>query len=139
MADKKLSSVSAVSDMNYVYAETSTGETVKISKADLASVVAGILGVTGYSLFKEYTWESGNLNDAPHGITYIHCWENTGSFTNMPISDRNANAILYSFRSEPKTNEINSAIQFFLHGHTTGVCYFRCYSNGNWSAWKVIS
>ena len=58
---------------------------------------------------------------------------------NMPISDRNANAILYSFRSEPKTNEINSAIQFFLHGYTTGVCYFRCYSNGNWSAWKVIS
>ena len=101
--------------------------------------VAGILGVTGYSLFKGYTWESGNLNDAPHGITYIHCWENTGSFTNMPISDRNANAILYSFRSEPRTNEINSAIQFFLHGHTTGVCYFRCYSNGNWSAWKVIS
>lgn len=44
MADKKLSSVSAVSDMKYVYAETSTGETVKISKADLASVVAGIIG-----------------------------------------------------------------------------------------------
>ena len=43
MADKKLSSVSAVSDMNFVYAETSTGETVKISKADLASVVAGII------------------------------------------------------------------------------------------------
>lgn len=43
MADKKLSSVSAVSDMNYVYAETSSGETVKISKADLASVVAGIM------------------------------------------------------------------------------------------------
>ena len=125
--------------MNFVYAETSTGETVKISKADLASVVAGILGVTGYSLFKGYAWESGNLNDAPHGITYIHCWENTGSFTNMPISDGNANAILYSFRSEPRTNEINSAIQFFLHGYTTGVCYFRCYSNGNWSAWKVIS
>ena len=43
MADKKLSSVPAVSDMNYVYAETSTGETVKISKADLASVVAGLI------------------------------------------------------------------------------------------------
>ena len=43
MADKKLSSVNAVSDMNYVYAETSSGETVKISKSDLASVVAGII------------------------------------------------------------------------------------------------
>lgn len=46
MADKKLSSVSAVSDMNFVYAETSSGETVKISKADLASVVAGLLPVS---------------------------------------------------------------------------------------------
>ena len=43
MADKKLSSVSAVSDASFVYAETSSGETVKISKADLASVVAGLL------------------------------------------------------------------------------------------------
>ena len=43
MADKKLSSVSAVSDASFVYAETSTGETVKISKANLASVVGGLL------------------------------------------------------------------------------------------------
>lgn len=43
MADKKLSSVSAVSDASFVYAETSSGETVKISKADLASVVAEML------------------------------------------------------------------------------------------------
>lgn len=44
MADKKLSSVNSVSDASYLYAETSSGETVKISKADLASVVAGIIG-----------------------------------------------------------------------------------------------
>ena len=49
MADKKLSSVSAVSDMNFVYAETSSGETVKISKADLASVVAGLSPRDGIS------------------------------------------------------------------------------------------
>ena len=40
MADKKLNSVSPVTDAAYVYAETSNGDTVKISKADLASVVA---------------------------------------------------------------------------------------------------
>ena len=34
MADKKLNSVSSVTDAAYVYAETSNGETVKISKAD---------------------------------------------------------------------------------------------------------
>ena len=44
MADKKLNSVSSVTDAAYVYAETSNGETVKISKADLASVVAGLIG-----------------------------------------------------------------------------------------------
>ena len=44
MADKKLNSVSSVTDAAYVYSETSNGETVKISKADLASVVAGIIG-----------------------------------------------------------------------------------------------
>lgn len=42
--DKKLNSVSPVTDAAYVYAETSNGETVKISKADLASVVAGLIG-----------------------------------------------------------------------------------------------
>ena len=42
MADKKLNSVSPVTDAAYVYAETSNGDTVKISKADLASVVAGL-------------------------------------------------------------------------------------------------
>ena len=48
MADKKLNSVSSVTDAAYVYAETSNGETVKISKADLASVVAGVIGVNSF-------------------------------------------------------------------------------------------
>lgn len=39
-ADKKLNSVNLVNDASYVYAETASGETVKIAKADLASVVA---------------------------------------------------------------------------------------------------
>jgi hypothetical protein len=59
MADKKLSSVSAVSDMNYVYAETSSGDTVKISKSDLASVVAGVLGITGVRIRKKVNSSSG--------------------------------------------------------------------------------
>lgn len=47
MSDKKLNSVSSVTDAAYVYAETSNGETVKISKADLASVVAGLMPYKG--------------------------------------------------------------------------------------------
>lgn len=39
-ADKKLNSVNLVNDASYVYAETASGETVKISKASLASVLS---------------------------------------------------------------------------------------------------
>ena len=49
MADKKLSSVDVVNDMAFIYAETSDGKTVKISKADLASVAAGLLPTAGIS------------------------------------------------------------------------------------------
>ena len=60
MADKKLSSVSAVSDMNFVYAETASGETVKISKSDLASVVAGLLP-TAYKSKLQYVPAGGSI------------------------------------------------------------------------------
>jgi hypothetical protein len=42
-ADRKLNSVSSVKDASFIYAETSSGETVKIAKTDLASVVAGVI------------------------------------------------------------------------------------------------
>lgn len=42
MADKKLNAVSTASDGAYVYAEDASGNQIKISKADLASVVAGL-------------------------------------------------------------------------------------------------
>lgn len=44
MADKKLNAVSTASDGAYIYAEDASGNQIKISKADLASVVAGLLG-----------------------------------------------------------------------------------------------
>lgn len=79
MADKKLSSVSAVSDMNFVYAETSTGETVKISKADLASVVAGLLSIpSGKRAFsyKESFSNNGTVSiniGKVRGLIYVKC------------------------------------------------------------------
>ena len=100
---------------------------------------AGLIGVSGNSLFKQYAWSSGNLNNAQHGITVIQCWENVSSFTNMPISDKNANAILFTLKNIISSTSPETSIQFFLHGYRDGVCYFRCLSHGAWSEWKVIS
>ena len=51
MADRKLSSVSEVSDMNFVYAETETGETVKISKEKLIELLSNDLkGVKSFTV-----------------------------------------------------------------------------------------
>ena len=97
------------------------------------------MGVSDYSLFKQRIWTNGNLNNAPHGLTVIQCWENVGSFTNMPISDKNANAILLTFKNAASHVAPETAIQFFLHGYKGGLCYFRCLSYNTWSAWKVIS
>ena len=60
MADKKLNSVSPVTDAAYVYAETSNGDTVKISKADLASVVAGLLYIDSIRILKIETTSGGS-------------------------------------------------------------------------------
>lgn len=43
MADKKLNAVSTASNGAYIYAEDASGNQIKISKADLATVVAGLL------------------------------------------------------------------------------------------------
>ena len=45
MADKKLNAVSTASDGAYIYAEDASGNQIKISKADLASVVAGVMKI----------------------------------------------------------------------------------------------
>lgn len=49
MADKKLNDLTTASDGAYVYAEDASGNQIKISKADLASVVAGVIGLVGES------------------------------------------------------------------------------------------
>lgn len=73
-ADKKLNSVGSVSDAAFVYAETLSGETVKISKADLASVVANNLGIKRMSI-EVQEGETKTIEMAPpySGIMSITC------------------------------------------------------------------
>ena len=52
--DKALNEKDVVSDAPYILAKTSNGDTVKISKADLASVVAGLTNTNfGFKTLKE--------------------------------------------------------------------------------------
>lgn len=46
MADKKMNEFATASDGAYIYAESASGEQIKISKADLASVVAELLSLS---------------------------------------------------------------------------------------------
>ena len=48
MSDVRLNDKSVASDAAYIYAETASGEQVRISKADLATVVAGIIGISNF-------------------------------------------------------------------------------------------
>lgn len=102
MADKKLSSVSAVSDMNFVYAETSTGETVKISKSDLASVVAGLLPVVN-------RYNNGLVPSVNYGIVSgFNSW--VGNNTNQPIADVTSNY----FNVLVCVSQYNTAAKLFI-------------------------
>lgn len=126
MADKKLSSVSAVSDMNYVYAETSSGETVKISKADLASVVAGLIGFNLSQLFIPRTGLSTNSN--LDNVTTVGMYRISGGATNSPVT----NGFLLVFFQ-------NSTCLQFCVSSTASELYMRIKWTTSWFDWvKVI-
>ena len=114
MADKKLSSVNSVSDASFIYAETSSGETVKISKADLASVVAGLIGnplpVKGWT-------NNIDANTQPAGIVY--CGENS---VNCP----EAYCVLFTLSENNQVAQIAIATQ-------TNIVYVRT-KKGAWKA-----
>lgn len=114
-ADKKLNSVNLVKDASYVYAETASGETVKIAKADLASVVAEQMGKRN---------DSYNANDLKkNGIYYA------GNGTNFPAS--------YCYILVIKAIETNEVIQLGLP--VLGASLFRRVSNGDsWSDWSKV-
>lgn len=77
MADKKLNAVSTASDGAYIYAEDASGNQIKISKADLASVVAGLLGIDGTitcsrsRLLAQTTWNTSFGTNLANGTKVI--------------------------------------------------------------------
>ena len=124
MADKKLSSVSAVSDMNFVYAETASGETVKISKSDLASVVAEDIGINS-------TWlrDKGSLGSSVDLNTIL-----------TPGVYRISNNSLISYKMMVVFKGDTYTVQlFFGIGANDKSLRMRNYYNGEWSTLYNIS
>lgn len=124
MADKKLSSVNAVSDMNFVYAETSTGETVKISKADLASVVAEVIGINN-------TWlrDRGALGSSVDLNTIL-----TPGVYRISNNSFISYKMMIVFKGDTYTVQL-----FFGIGANDKSLRMRNYYNGEWSTLYNIS
>ena len=103
MADKKLSSVDVVNDMAFIYAETSDGKTVKISKADLASVAAELIGVDSF-IFKTISHNGiapSSIEVGPfQGFLLYRRSYATYELTTVAIDTKSSAKILMSGRSD---------------------------------------
>ena len=75
MSDVRLNDKSAASDAAYIYAETASGEQVRICKADLATVVAGVVNKDSAlknALLSSFQGDmaTGSCDDLPTGSMY---------------------------------------------------------------------
>lgn len=135
MADKKLSSVSAVSDMNYVYAETSTGETVKISKADLASVVAELLSE---SQCRRIVNSAINIAENLENVDLNTITKRTRAFvkggTNLPSSGGS----WWLLEVEYFRTQLYVVQRVYAYS-SIGTSYQRVLRDGAWSSWVQLT
>lgn len=131
MSDRKLSSVSAVSDMNFVYAETSTGETVKISKADLASVVAGIIGFGDTVPRHRGTIPEMDCNKATDAGFYYYYTEQ-GALSNSPSIAR---FILEVFVAGSRIVQTATSFSTATSESGYGKMKTRAFSGSSWTPW----
>lgn len=121
MADKKLNELGTASDANYIYAEASNGMQVRISKADLASVVAQQLGRAG----------SQSVN--PDTILDTSYMVVAQASTPYP----NAYGHLRTTRSNTQDGYSKRVFQEFvsLEGDKE---FVRVFNGTSWSAWQQI-
>lgn len=125
MADKKLNEVTKVTDMAYVPVIMSDGSIGQIAKADLASVVAGIMGIDNTWL-RTKNWES---QDADH-INVSGYYLNMNTMTNVP----SAYGMLISF--VPSSAHF---VQFYSVASDTPRLHYRTKTSNVWSNWGQLS
>ena len=146
MADKKLNAVSTASDGAYVYAEDANGNQIKISKADLASVVAELIGTATTS--KRGLMPSRLVPvDDTSGVTSINL--NTSKsigrvyaglrtiFSNYPTG------LTYPYMGAFNLGYTSNGqlIQFLFSNDDSGnyaVHHRCCHAGNNWTEWKKL-
>lgn len=127
MADKRLNDLSTATDGAYIYAEDASGNQIKIAKADLATVVAGLLGGP---LATKYTPNISDFNDfVGNGI-----YRAQFSFDNSPISDNTTSGLLLVF-----VNNAGQIIQISFRYTDPLSVYIRMRSSSNiWTSWRTL-
>lgn len=84
MADVKESALSTASDCAYVRALDSNGNSIRISKADLASVVGGLLGTDNMFRYTGDNPKTLDFNEIKTNGIYFFTNDDGKTYTNFP-------------------------------------------------------
>lgn len=126
MADRTLNEISSATDFANAYTEDASGNQVKISKADMASVLAGVMDFP----FEVRDRTSGNLNE----LTQMGIYRVAGTgFLNAPSSS------LYGILLVLK-DKSSYGVQVLFNSYV-GTVYWRGFNweDNNFYEWKQIT
>ena len=146
MADKKLNEVTKVTDMAYVPVIMADGSIGQIAKADLASVVAGIIGSIS-DVKEEGLANTSVISIAMGRLEQKDFFANSLNFLNIGRYLFNASSIIDS--SSPITTSslwvlenINLYNGVYIRQTITSISspamYLRVYDGSNWHSWAKI-
>ena len=139
--DKAESSLSSVSDVAYLRAIDASGNSVKISKADLASVLGGEFSIANstakqmlaYGFVPEYLVDEALYDDfnsyTAHGIFAI---QNAYDKANAPSND--GNVINHGFLMNFAWEKVRST-HIFFSAYPKMAIYMRRFDGDSWSPW----
>ena len=123
--DKALNEKDVVSDAPYILAKTSNGDTVKISKADLASVVAGQMFDTASKLTGETF-----VNDMNNVANNQYCGLIGESTQNSPISGVYGTFLYIGSQQIASVYTSYATVKTYVRG--------RSLDGKFWSPWKEV-
>ena len=130
MADKKLNEVTKVTDMAYVPVIMADGSIGQIAKADLASVVAGVMDTD-----KMYPF----MAKGSRSISSLDSLLVSGIYSINDPSSKIGNWTAYGTMVVFNDNAKGFISHLFIHAQTL-MCFRTSSNNGStWSDWVIIS
>lgn len=133
MADKQESALTQQSDCKWVRALDANGNSIRISKEDLAAVVGELLGNPLSE--KGSVFNGDDLNNyTQSGIYGVNAVG--GTITNMPSSTLIGELIV--FKSSRNSASGGYPIVQIYVTYTVESMFIRCQWAGNWNSWRRI-